>query len=142
MVKYQRSHLDTTFAALADPSRRAMLARLANGGATVGQLAEPFPMSLPAVTKHLNVLQKAGLITRQRDGRMRRCRLRGERLSEAMHWLEQTRQFWDAQLEALARHLGEGNAAIPSKPQCPKKIGDHTNDRTRYGTRSGTNHQP
>jgi len=113
MVNYQSSPLDLTFAALADPSRRAMLARLANGDATVGALAQPFSMSLPAVTKHLNVLQRAGLITRERDGRMRRCHLRPERLSQAMGWIEDTRRFWDGQMAALARHLGEDDRPTP-----------------------------
>jgi DNA-binding transcriptional ArsR family regulator len=105
MVKYQEQTLKATFAALADPSRRAMLARLATGDATVGELAKPLSMSLPAVTKHLNVLQKAGLITRHRDGRMRRCHLRGEQLAEALAWMEETRHFWNIQLDALAQHL-------------------------------------
>jgi DNA-binding transcriptional ArsR family regulator len=121
MVKYQSSPLDLTFAALSDPSRRAMLARLANGDATVGELARPFSMSLPAVTKHLNVLQRAGLITRERDGRMRRCHLRPERLSQAMGWIEDTRRFWDGQLEALARHLENTSEPSPNQSKPTKK---------------------
>ena len=105
MVKYQDHTLDATFAALADPTRRAILARLATGDASVGELAEPFAMSLPAVSKHLGVLEDAGLLTRQKDGRVRRCHLQSEPMRHAAQWIEQYRQFWEGQLDSLARYL-------------------------------------
>lgn len=107
MVKYDR-HLDLTFAALADPTRRGILARLALGPATVGELAEPFAMSLPAVSKHLDVLEGAALITRRRDGRFRRCALDPARLAEASDFLETYRRFWAGNLGRLKRYLDGG----------------------------------
>jgi DNA-binding transcriptional ArsR family regulator len=98
-------HLSTTFAALADPTRRAILARLSTGDATVTELAEPFSMSLPAVSKHLKVLERAGLIERGREAQWRPCRLRGERLREVDEWVEQYRRFWEARLERLDGYL-------------------------------------
>src|SRR3954469_25420897 len=92
--------LSTTFAALADPTRRAILARLANGGeATVGELAEPFPMSLQAVSKHLKVLERAGLIARGRSAQLRPSRLQGDALKEAAEWLAAYEEFWDDSLD-------------------------------------------
>ncbi len=105
MVKYQDHGLDATFAALADPTRRAILARLTLGDATVGELASPFDMSLPAVSKHLGVLEDAGLLTRHKDGRVRRCHLEPEPMRHAAHWIEQYRQFWEGQLDSLAKYL-------------------------------------
>jgi DNA-binding transcriptional ArsR family regulator len=100
--------LSTTFAALADPTRRAILARLAHGGeATVGELAEPFPMSLQAVSKHLKVLERAGLIARGRSAQLRPSRLQGDALREASEWLAEYREFWDDSLGRLAEHLDE-----------------------------------
>src|SRR3954451_7700414 len=87
--------LDRTFAALADPTRRAILARLASGAASVTELAEPFEMSLPAVSKHLKVLESAGLITRGREAQWRPCRLEAEPLKNAADWLEEYRRFWE-----------------------------------------------
>ena len=101
------SLLDATFSALADPTRRAILARLAGGGSTVTKLAEPFDMSLPAITKHLNVLERAGLILREKDGRVRRCRLAAEPLRQASQWLDYYRHFWEDQLDALSAYLNE-----------------------------------
>ena len=106
MVKYRTDPLSSVFQALADPTRRAILDRLAQGEATVGELALPFDMSLPAVSKHLNVLEGAGLLHRERDGRMRLCRLDPAPLREAAGWLEDTRRFWEAQLQELERYLG------------------------------------
>ena len=103
MVKYQSDHLDAVFAALADPTRRAILARLAAGETTVGKLAAPFPMNLPAVSKHLSVLAAAGLVSRARRGRLRPCRLNPAAMKEAVDWIEQTRRFWDTRLDALTR---------------------------------------
>jgi DNA-binding transcriptional ArsR family regulator len=99
--------LSTTFAALADPTRRAILARLAAGEASVSELAEPFAMSLPAVSKHLKVLERAGLIARGRDAQWRPCRLVADPLGDASAWLETYRQFWDQSLDRLDAYLGE-----------------------------------
>ena len=104
----ETEHLNTTFSALADPTRRAVLARLAEGEATVNELAEPFDMSLPAFSKHLKVLEKAGLIEKGRQAQFRPCRLRPEPLKEATDWLEKYRAAWEARfdrLEAYARKL-------------------------------------
>ena len=97
--------LDTTFSALADPTRRAILARLASGEASVGELAEPFDISLPAVSKHLDVLETAQLITRKKDGQWRRCRLSPEPLRKASDWISRYRQFWEEQFDRLADYL-------------------------------------
>lgn len=106
--------LDQTFAALADPTRRAILARLAAGEATVNELAEPFAISLPAVSRHLKVLERASLIVRRRDGQHRRCRLNGASLSAAAEWLEFYRRFWSESLDRLAEHL---RASHPPQPK-------------------------
>lgn len=100
-------HLDATFAALADPTRRAILARLATGEATVNELAEPFSMTQPAISKHLKVLERAGLISRDRDAQRRPSRLQPARLAEASAWLEQYRQFWEASFTRLDHLLKE-----------------------------------
>jgi len=97
--------LDFTFAALADPTRRAILAQLASGEATVGELAKPFAISLPAISRHLKVLEQASLIERRRDGQMRRCRLDPRPLDDAAEWLTFYRKFWNASLDRLAMHL-------------------------------------
>src|SRR5512134_2694667 len=94
-------HLDATFAALADPTRRAILARLASGEASVAELAEPFEMSQPAISKHLKVLERAGLISRGRDAQRRPCRLVGAPIAEAAQWLIGYREFWDLSFERL-----------------------------------------
>lgn len=93
--------LSQTFSALADPTRRAILARLATGAATVGDLAQPFDMSLPAVSRHLKVLTEAGLIERHTEAQWRRCELRGEGMRAAADWIEFYRQFWEKQLDRL-----------------------------------------
>lgn len=97
--------LSVIFAALADPTRRAILARLTQGEATVKELAEPFNISLPAVTKHLKVLQRAGLITQSREAQWRPCRLEAAPLREVNDWLERYRQFWDESLDRLDEYL-------------------------------------
>jgi DNA-binding transcriptional ArsR family regulator len=97
--------LSTTFAALADPTRRAILARLARGEATVNELAEPFPISLQAVSKHLKVLERAGLIARGRSAQLRPSRLQGAALGQVAGWLEDYRGFWDESFDRLAEHL-------------------------------------
>jgi DNA-binding transcriptional ArsR family regulator len=100
-------HLDATFAALANPTRRAILARLTEGEASVLELAEPFAMSQPAISKHLKVLERAGLISRGRDAQRRPCRLEAERLAEAAEWLIGYRRFWETQYERLDALLEE-----------------------------------
>jgi DNA-binding transcriptional ArsR family regulator len=97
--------LDHTFNALADPTRRAILARLAVGPATVGELAAPFAMSLPAISRHLKVLAEASLIDNRREGKHRRCRLRPESLSGAQDWLDFQRRFWSGSFDRLDAHL-------------------------------------
>ena len=105
MVKYHQA-LDLTFSALADPTRRAILARLTRGDASVTELARPFEMSLPAISKHLGVLQRAGLITRTKEGRVYRCQLSADPMKAAGDWIEQRYQeFWERQLDALAEYL-------------------------------------
>src|SRR3954469_7554517 len=99
--------LDATFAALADPTRRAILARLASGEATVNELAEPFAMTQPAISKHLKVLERAGLISRDRDAQRRPSRLEPKRLAEASAWLAQYREFWEASFARLDTVLEE-----------------------------------
>ena len=98
-------HLSATFSAIADPTRRAILARLASGEASVKELAKPFDMTLPAVSKHLKVLENAGLISRGRDAQWRPARLEAERLREAAPWLERSRIFWEQSLDRLDQHL-------------------------------------
>jgi DNA-binding transcriptional ArsR family regulator len=100
-------HLSTTFAALADPTRRAILARLAQGEATVNELAEPFALSLPAVSKHLKVLQRAGLVSQGRKAQWRPCRLETAPLHEVANWMEDYRQFWDESYHRLDVYLHE-----------------------------------
>jgi DNA-binding transcriptional ArsR family regulator len=99
--------LDAIFGALADPTRRAILGRLAAGEATVTELAEPFAMSLPAVSKHLKVLERAGLIMRGRDAQWRPCRLEAEPLKEVDDWVEQYRRFWEQSFDRLDKYLEE-----------------------------------
>ena len=94
-------HLSVTFAALADPTRRAILARLAMGEASVTELAKPFDLSLPGISKHLKVLQRAGLVTQSRNAQWRPCRLDGSRLKEAAEWVGEYRRFWDESFERL-----------------------------------------
>jgi DNA-binding transcriptional ArsR family regulator len=98
-------HLTATFAALADPTRRAILARLAAGEASVGELAAPFAMSLPAISKHLRVLERAQLIRRRKDAQWRRCALQPDGLRSAADWLGQYERFWTESLDRLAEHL-------------------------------------
>jgi DNA-binding transcriptional ArsR family regulator len=106
MVNYSPTTLlDATFGALADPTRRAILARLAQGEAMVTELAEPFRVSLPAISKHVRVLESAGLLEREVDGRVHRCRLAARPMKNAAEWIEQYRSFWELQFDALAKHL-------------------------------------
>jgi len=99
------NHLSTTFAALADPTRRAILARLSKGETSVAELAKPFKISPPAVTKHLQVLKRAGLITQGRQAQWRPCRLKAKPLQEVADWVEQYRQFWEERFDRLEEYL-------------------------------------
>lgn len=119
--------LDRVFSALADPTRRAILARLAAGEATVGELVAPFALSQPAISKHLKVLERAGLVSRGRSATFRPVRLEAAPLAEADHWIGRYRQFWDASFDRLAAHLdtmkhdeenphGRRHAADPAGP--------------------------
>jgi DNA-binding transcriptional ArsR family regulator len=115
--------LSTTFAALADPTRRAMLARLATGEATVGELAAPFDLSLPAISKHLKVLQKAGLVEQGRHAQWRPCRLSPEPLRDVADWVGQYRRHWEdsfERLDAYLREVGVDN----SEPRGRQREGD------------------
>ena len=98
-------HLNRTFAALADPTRRAILQRLGSGEATVTELSEPFAISLPAISKHLKVLERAGLITRGREAQWRPCRLDARPLEDATGWLDGYREHWEASFDRLDEHL-------------------------------------
>jgi DNA-binding transcriptional ArsR family regulator len=121
MVNYPTAPLDATFAALSDPTRRAILARLAQGEATVTELAEPFPFSLPAVSKHLRVLESAGLLKREIDGRIHRCRLAPEPMKTAAQWMDHYRVFWERQFDALAKYL-ESTTEENNTWQHPSKL--------------------
>jgi DNA-binding transcriptional ArsR family regulator len=103
----QTDHLSATFAALADPTRRAILARLARGETSVTELAKPFDMSLPAISKHLKVLERAGLITRGRDAQLRPCKIAPGAMKDAADWLEHYRRFWEQNLDRLDDYLRE-----------------------------------
>ena len=105
--------LSSTFAALADPTRRAILARLTHGEASVGELAAPFAMSLPAISKHLKVLERAELIVREKDAQWRRCRLRAEGFKTAAEWLADYQRFWSESFDRLDRLLEEEAVANP-----------------------------
>ena len=105
MVKYQTETLDLTFAALADPTRRSILTRLSAGDSSVMALAAPFDVSLPAISKQLRVLERAGLLVQEKDGRIRRCKLEAQPMKEAVDWIAQYRRFWDDKLESLASYL-------------------------------------
>lgn len=109
MVQHATSadRLDATFSALADPTRRAILARLASGETSVSELAEPFEMSMPAISKHLKVLQRAGLIERGREAQWRPCRLAAAPLKDASDWLDHYRRFWEESFDRLEEYLRE-----------------------------------
>jgi DNA-binding transcriptional ArsR family regulator len=115
MVKYQSSTLNRTFAALADPTRRRILAHLARGDRCVTDLARPHPMSLPAVSKHLRVLEKAGLIRRRRYGRIHQLKLEAKPMKQAAQWVEEYRRFWEGSLDRLAAFLEKTNKAAGKK---------------------------
>ena len=124
---YEPSKLDATFAALADPTRRAILARLASGEASVAELAAPFAMTQPAISKHLRVLERAGLISQGRDAQRRPRRLEARPLAQATEWLERYREFWEARFQRLDGLLTEMQAnetphkkkSVPPKSTAP-----------------------
>ncbi len=131
------NHLDATFAALADPTRRAILARLASGEASVTELAEPFAMSQPAISKHLKVLERAGLISRGRDAQRRPRRLEARPLAEANEWLEGYRQFWEGQfqrLDALLREMKTGTVKMGEMNMRQKKRREAKRQKGRRGS--------
>ena len=105
MVQYTPDQLDAVFNALANPTRRAIVARLAAGDASVSELAEPFGVSLPAMAKHLRVLERAGLLDQHKEGRVRHCRLRAAPMRFAEEWCSSYRVFWETRLDSLARHF-------------------------------------
>jgi len=113
--------LSQTFFALADPTRRAILARLALGETNVSEIAEPFAMSMPAVSKHLKVLERAGLIARGREAQWRPCRLNASPLKEAASWIEEYRRFWTPFINALERHLGRMKLSEETKKKSSTK---------------------
>jgi DNA-binding transcriptional ArsR family regulator len=133
MVNYNAGVLDVTFGALADPTRRAILARLARGEAMVTELAEPFAISLPAISKHLRVLESAGLLQREIDGRVHRCRLAASPMKDAAGWIEQYRAFWETQFDALEKYLQATAGKEKKKWQPPSKL---QNSRSKSGARS------
>ena len=118
MVNYKSPILDRTFAALADPTRRALLSRLdEQGGVSISDLARPFPVSLPAIMKHLDVLSDAGLITRNKAGRTVTCQLKAEPMEQAMNWLAKYERYWTEQLDRLAAFVEDNSwQASPASP--------------------------
>jgi DNA-binding transcriptional ArsR family regulator len=136
MVNNPEGALDAVFAALSDPTRRTILQRLARGEATVSELAEPFDMSLPAVSKHLRVLESAGLLSREVEGRVHRIELAAGPLREAMRWLEDYRRFWSARLDALAAYvenLSPKEAATWQRPASPRTPRSASSGHSRRG---------
>lgn len=119
MVNYSEGTLDRAFGALAHPIRRGILARLAKGEATVTELAKPYHVSAPAITKHMRILEEAGMLSRRRDGREHHCRLETKRMQEAEHWIEHYIQFWEGSLDRLDTYL--------QKMQAKEKAHDRKN---------------
>ena len=127
--------LSMTFAALSDPTRRAMLARLVQGEASVNELAVPFSMSLPAISKHIKVLEKAGLLVKTRQAQQRPCRIDGAQLRQAVDWIDQYRQLWEKRLDRLDDTLLELHAReAAANPDTSKPVG--TPDKTRRTPRT------
>jgi DNA-binding transcriptional ArsR family regulator len=144
MVKYAGPGLDATFAALSDATRRGILARLAQGEASVSDLAAPYAMSLPGVSKHLRVLARAKLIAQRKEGRVNRCRLAAGPMKDAAEWIEHYRQFWEQQFDALARFLAEsqrkGDETCQRQNRAPKrgfKSGGYSRRRVRQSSKPG-----
>ncbi len=107
MVKYSQHQLDLSFGALSHPIRRGILARLSTGEATVAELAKPFKVSAPAISKHMRILEEAGLLSRRKDGREHHCRLEAKKMLEVERWIEYHRKFWSDKFDALERYLKE-----------------------------------
>ena len=107
MAKYNQHRLDLVFGALSHPIRRGILAHLSTGDATIAELAKPFKVSAPAITKHMRILEEAGLLSRDRQGREHHCRLEQKRMKEAGAWIEDHRKFWNERIDALERYLKE-----------------------------------
>ncbi len=144
MVKHYQFALDATFGALSDATRRGILARLASGESSVSDLAAPYEMSLPAVSKHLRVLETAGLVVRHKDGRVHRCRLVAEPMKDAAEWIERYRLFWEKQFNALARFLEESQTKEGKTWQRHKRVqkqlsksGGRSRRRARKSSRHG-----
>lgn len=116
-MRYTSDYLSLTFGALADPTRRAILTRLAAGETSVTELAAPFKMSLPAISKHLKVLERSGLIARGRDAQWRPCRLEAKPMKEAVDWLEHYRRFWEESFDRLEDYLQQLQAQPPNPPK-------------------------
>jgi DNA-binding transcriptional ArsR family regulator len=135
MVKFDEAILDRTFAALSDPTRRALLARLSERELSVSELAEPFAMSLPAVMKHLDVLSGAGLITRSKTGRTVACRLSAGPMEEAMQWLARYQHFWSASFDRLAALVEEEPVRRTRKRAKP--VGNEPVPRARISATRG-----
>lgn len=149
MVNYYPATLDATFSALADPTRRAILAKLAQGESSVSTLAEPFDVSLPAISKHLRVLESAGLVARKKDGRVHRCRLIAEPMKEAAAWIEHYRCFWEAQLDALSQYLERSKEGEKKQWQRHKRVpkqgsksGGRSRRRVKESSARGRNARP
>ena len=123
--------IDVTFAALGDPTRRAIVERLAAGDATVLELAAPFRISLPAISRHLKVLERAGLITRGRDAQRRPCRLRAEALGQVTAWAEHTRRAWEERFDRLDEYLREMQADEETKKKTSRERPKEKNDERR-----------
>jgi DNA-binding transcriptional ArsR family regulator len=136
MVNYSSAPLDATFGALADPTRRAILARLAQGEAMVKELAEPFRVSLPAISKHVRVLEAAGLLEREIDGRVHRCRLAAQPMKNAAAWIEQYRAFWELQFDVLAKYLETTGSKEKQTWQAHSKAKRTRASRSKYAGRS------
>lgn len=125
--------LSATLAAIADPTRRAILSRLSGGEATVTELAAPFDMSMPAITKHLQVLERAGLVTRSRDAQRRPCRLRPEGLKVAADWIERYRELWEQRLDRLAAYVEQlqRDGAAPAGKRLESKSVQSTRSKSK-----------
>jgi DNA-binding transcriptional ArsR family regulator len=137
MVYYQRPNLDRTFAALADPTRRALLVRLSDKeNLSVSELAKPFSMSLPAVMKHLDILSDAGLIGREKNGRIVSCRLHAEPMRDANNWLNRYQKFWTERLDRLAAFLEE-DTWPPSQPSQASPSNAGSRHRRKKSSRHG-----
>jgi DNA-binding transcriptional ArsR family regulator len=141
MVNNSSDGLTATFSALADPTRRAILEQLACGESSVTQLADPFDMSLPAISKHLRVLERAGLLSREKTGRVHRCSLGADPLKKAADWIIRYRRFWETKLDALAHYLDESqkeDASWPATPQIPTLLSISKEPSPRPAKKSGT----